>query len=169
MSFCVECGTALIQKELENEGLVSYCQRCQVYRFPQYNVAMSAIVYDELEQNILLIQQYGSPKHILVAGYVGRGEKVEEAVIREIKEETNLDVAELHFNASQFYEKNNVLMVNFACRIKDSTVLKCNHEIDKVGWFAPMQAKEAVAPNSLAQHFLNTWLDKQGLMTKAED
>ena len=34
MSFCVECGTALIQKELENEGLVSYCQSCQVYRFP---------------------------------------------------------------------------------------------------------------------------------------
>lgn len=169
MYYCAECGTELIEKELENEGLVPYCQHCQVYRFPQYNVAMSAIVYDELEKNILLIQQYGKPNNVLVAGYVGRGESIEEALVREIKEETNLDVAELHFNASHFYEKNNVLMVNFACRIKDASILQCNHEIDQAGWFAPMQAKEAIYPNSLAQQFLNGWLDKQGLMTKAED
>ena len=86
MYYCAECGTELIEKELENEGLVPYCQHCQVYRFPQYNVAMSAIVYDELEKNILLIQQYGNPNNVLVAGYVGRGESIEEALVREIKE-----------------------------------------------------------------------------------
>lgn len=169
MYYCVECGTELIQKELNNEGLVPYCQRCEVFRFPQYNVAISTIIYDELEKNILLIQQYGNPNNVLVAGYVGRGEKLEEALVREIKEETNLEVIDLHFNASHFYEKNNVLMVNFACRIKERATLELNHEIDKAEWFAPAQAREAIYPNSIAQNFLNTWLDKQGLIGKVED
>ncbi|MCQ8265850.1 NUDIX domain-containing protein [Streptococcus suis] len=169
MDFCAECGTKLMRKELENEGMVPYCQHCQVYRFPQYNVAVSAIIYDELEKRILLIQQYGNANNILVAGYVGRGESLEEALVREIKEETNLDVVEFQFNASHFYEKNNVLMVNFACRIKDATALSSNHEIDQANWFFPTQAKEVIYPNSLAQEFLNAWLDKQGLITNVED
>lgn len=41
---CFECGTALIEKELEEEGIVPYCPKCQQYRFPMYNVAVSMIV-----------------------------------------------------------------------------------------------------------------------------
>ena len=43
---CFECGTALIEKELEEEGIVPYCPKCQQYRFPMYNVAVSMIVVD---------------------------------------------------------------------------------------------------------------------------
>mgnify|MGYP000051977282 FL=1 len=58
---CFECGTALIEKELEEEGIVPYCPKCQQYRFPMYNVAVSMIVVDEETRKILLIQQYGKP------------------------------------------------------------------------------------------------------------
>ena len=54
---CFECGTALIEKELEEEGIVPYCPKCQQYRFPMYNVAVSMIVVDEETGKILLIQQ----------------------------------------------------------------------------------------------------------------
>ena len=67
---CFECGMALIEKELEEEGIVPYCPKCQQYRFPMYNVAVSMIVVDEETGKILLIQQYGKPSYILVAGYV---------------------------------------------------------------------------------------------------
>ena len=67
---CFECGTALIEKELEEEGIVPYCPKCQQYRFPMYNVAVSMIVVDEETGKILLIQQYGKLSYILVAGYV---------------------------------------------------------------------------------------------------
>ena len=43
---CFECGTALIEKELEEEGIVPYYPKCQQYRFPMYNVAVSMIVVD---------------------------------------------------------------------------------------------------------------------------
>lgn len=95
---CFECGTALIEKELEEEGIVPYCPKCQQYRFPMYNVAVSMIVMDEETGKILLIQQYGKPSYILVAGYVNRGEAEEHAVVREVREETGLEVEHLRFN-----------------------------------------------------------------------
>ena len=61
---CFECGTALIEKELEEEGIVPYCPKCQQYRFPMYNVAVSMIVVDEETGKIMLIQQYGKPSYI---------------------------------------------------------------------------------------------------------
>ena len=95
---CFECGTALIEKELEEEGIVPYCPKCQQYRFPMYNVAVSMIVVDEETGKSLLIQQYGKPSYILVAGYVNRGEAEEHAVVREVREETGLEVEHLRFN-----------------------------------------------------------------------
>ena len=95
---CFECGTALIEKELEEEGIVPYCPKCQQYRFPMYNVAVSMIVVDEETGKILLILQYGKPSYILVAGYVNRGEAEEHAVVREVREETGLEVEHLRFN-----------------------------------------------------------------------
>ena len=44
---CHQCGTALIEKELEGEGIVPYCPQCKDYRFPMYNVAVSMVVIDE--------------------------------------------------------------------------------------------------------------------------
>ena len=44
---CHECGTALVEKELEGEGIVPYCPKCGQYRFPMYNVAVSMIVINE--------------------------------------------------------------------------------------------------------------------------
>ena len=93
---CFECGTALIEKELEEEGIVPYCPKCQQYRFPMYNVAVSMIVVDEETGKILLIQQYGKLSYILVAGYVNRGEAEEHAVVREVREETGLEEQSSH-------------------------------------------------------------------------
>ena len=85
---CFECGTPLIEKELEGEGIVPYCPKCEQYRFPMYNVAVSMIVINEQTGKILLVKQYGRPWFILVAGYVERGESAEDTVRRELKEET---------------------------------------------------------------------------------
>ena len=166
MEFCQHCGTQLVKKALEHEGQVPYCENCQAFRFPQQDLAVSMIVYDEQMQRILLIQQYHMRQYILVAGYVNKGEKLEEAVKREVLEETCLTVEIIAFNASSFYEKNQVLMVNFICRAKKASDLKLNHEVEAANWFHPDQAKEAILSPSLAKNFLLNWLDKKSSLNK---
>ena len=157
---CRKCGAKLIEKEMKNEGIVPYCPECEEYRFPQYNVAVSMIVVNKSKDEILLIQQYGRPSYVLVAGYVNRGESLEDAVRREIKEETEMTVSELKFNRTQFFERSESLMCNFTAFVEDDSEMDPNYEIDKYNWFTREQARANIRPDSLAQYFLNSYLDE---------
>lgn len=158
--FCQECGTALVQKELELEGSVPYCPHCEAFRFPLYNVAVSMIVINRETGKILLIQQYGRTKNILVAGYINRGEKAEEAVAREVKEETGMTISSLRFNRTSFFEPSNTLMCNFTAWVENDHELSPNQEIDAYHWYSPEEARNTIFPGSLAAHFLNAFLDE---------
>lgn len=158
--FCRECGTKLEPRELEHEGVVPYCPICGQFRFPQYNVAVSMIVVNEEKDEILLIQQYGRPTYILVAGYVSRGEGLEDAVVREVKEETGLTVSHMKFNRTQFFEKSDTLMCNFTAFVKNTEGFDPNYEIDSCKWFSREGARANIRPDSLAEFFLDAYLDE---------
>lgn len=161
-AFCPVCGTKLVERPLEKEGLVPFCERYGAFRFPQYNVAVSMIVRDEKSGKILLIQQYGRPSYILVAGYVNRGERAEDAVIREIWEETGLSAVQIHFNRTKFFEPSGTLMINFTAFVANAGGIHVNEEIDRYAWFTPEEARRNIRPGSLAAEFLNAYLDEQG-------
>ena len=42
--YCKQCGEKLTLRFCENEGLVPYCDKCEAYKFPQFNVAVSMVV-----------------------------------------------------------------------------------------------------------------------------
>lgn len=159
-SHCPACGAPLAERALEGEGLVPYCERCAAFRFPTFNVAVSMIVRDASTGRILLIRQYGRPHYILVAGYVNRGERAEDAAVREIAEETGMTASRLRFNRTAFFEPSNALMINFAAFVEDAAALRPNREIDSCQWFEPSEARRNVKPNSLAEAFLNAYLDE---------
>lgn len=137
-----------------------FCEKCNQYRFPVYNVAVSMIVVNEQNGKIMLIQQYGKPVYILVGGYINRGEQAENAVVRAIKEETGMTVSHIKFNHTKFYEPSNTLMCNFTAFVKDDSELNTNGEIDKYKWFEKEEARKNILPDSLASFFLNSYLDE---------
>lgn len=161
MKYCSECGSQFVLKELENEGMVNYCPTCQKYQFPLYNVAVSMIVVNKENNQILLIQQYNKLDYILVAGYVNKGEALEDAVKREVKEETGMQVTSLQFNRTKFYEPSNTLMCNFTAFVDHDKELHTNNEVDNYHWFDQEEAKVNIKANSLAAYFLNQYLENK--------
>jgi NAD+ diphosphatase len=160
MNFCIECGTKLEDKYLENEGMIPFCPSCNQYRFPIFNTAVSMIVMNESMDHILLIKQYGRDDYILVAGYVNKGESAEDAVIREVKEEIGLDVINTSFNKSEYYERSNTLMLNFMCIVSDMSLNHITEEVDSAKWFDMDNAKVNIKNNSLAEKFLLHYIKK---------
>ena len=160
MGYCPECGTPLIEKELEHEGLVPFCPTCDAYRFPMYNVAVSMVVVNEANGKYLLVKQYGKDFFRLVAGYVNRAEPLEHAVLRELKEETGMTAARIRFNRTRFYEPSNTLMCNFTAFVRDDSELNPNYEIDSWEWFTPDEARASIDPERLAGKFLLAYLDE---------
>lgn len=158
--YCQECGTPLVERYLENEGMIPFCPKCEQYRFPTYNVAVSMIIINRQNGKILLIEQYGKPSYILVAGYVNRTESLEHAVAREIKEETGMTVSSIRFNRTRFFEPSDTLMCNFTAFVDDDRELCINEEVDAYVWFTREEARKNIRPNSLAAAFLNAYLDE---------
>lgn len=163
MKYCIECGTKLILKENFNcgvsEGLVPYCRNCDEFRFPQFNTSVSMVVFNKDYSKILLIQQYGRGLNILVAGYVTKGECLEQTLKRELKEEVNLDLLSFQYNASNYFEKTNSLICNFIVQTKNED-FELNPEVDYAQWYSIEQAKEVIYKNSLAQDFLLQAIEK---------
>ena len=118
------------------------------------------IVINRRTDKILLIKQYGRPFFILVAGYVNRTESLEHAAAREIKEETGMTVSSLRFNRTKFFEPSNTLMCNFTAFVDDESEMNTNEEIDSYQWFTKDEAKENIKKNSLAEYFLNAYLNE---------
>ena len=158
MNYCMQCGTRLVIRQHDTEGDVPYCESCGEFRYPVFNTAVSMIVMNEAKDRIILIRQYGKPTYVLVAGYVNKGEDAEAAAVREVQEELGMTVQSVHFNRSHYFSPSNTLMLNF-------TVTVCEHdahpnwEIDSWRWFGIDEARENIRPGSLAQIFLNGYLD----------
>ncbi|MDO4622567.1 MAG: NUDIX domain-containing protein [Eubacteriales bacterium] len=151
--------------------MIPYCAQCQQPRFPMFNVAMSAIVYDPSGTKVALIQQYGSGAYRLVAGYTNIGEDIEDTLRREIKEEIGLDVTDYRFNRSRYYEPTNTLMMNFACKVNAKDLSHINEEIDSIQWFTPQEAEQtltrSVSESRLAREFVLHWFKNNGYVWKA--
>lgn len=163
MKYCIECGKELVLKENFNcgvsEGLVPYCTNCGEFRFPQFNTSVSMVVFNRDYSKILLIQQYGRGVNILVAGYVTKGENLEQTIKRELKEEVNLDLLSFCYNESRYFEKTNSLICNFIIQSANED-FKLNPEVDYAKWYDIETAKEVVYQSSLAQYFLLKAIEK---------
>lgn len=163
MKYCYECGSKLVLKECfnceESEGLVPYCEKCDAFRFPIFNTAVSMVVCNKDYSKVLLIQQYHRGVYGLVAGYVEKGENLGETLIRELKEEVNLDTMSFRYNDSKYYEKTNSLMCNFIVQAEEEN-FKLNSEVDIARWFDIKTAQKEVMQHSLASYFLDKAVEK---------
>lgn len=159
MNYCMQCGEKLRLKYHETEEKeIPWCESCRAFRYPVYNTAVSMIVQSRDRERVILIQQYGRPFYVLVAGYVNLGEDAEAAVVREVREELGLTVESLHFNRSRYFPPSNTLMLNFTVTVAEEDPHP-NWEIDAWRWFSVAEARERIKPGSLAAAFLNGYFD----------
>ena len=75
-----------------------------------------------------------------------------------VMEELGLTVRSVHFNRSHYYAKSNTLMLNFTVTV-DEVDPHPNWEVDSWRWFSVEEARQMIRPASLAQVFLNGYLD----------
>lgn len=131
---CPYCGEMLIKKEIGDEGLISYCNSCQVPLWDMFTTSIICAVINEYNEIALLRQNYVSEtKYVCVAGIMKMGESAEEAAIREIKEEIGLKVESLRYIKSYPYDKKEMLMLGYRAAVKKAE-LKLSCEVDSAIW-----------------------------------
>lgn len=158
--YCTVCGEELSLMYCDGEGLVPYCKRCGEFRFPPFAAAVSMVVLNRAKDKILLARHNGQNDYILFAGYVKKGETAEKAVVREFKEETQLNTVKAKYMSSRYHEPRNVLMLNFLMIAEDGEPVPDSKEIEEVKWFALDEALKTVKKDSTAEYFLKNAMNE---------
>lgn len=106
--------------------------------FPEPTVG--AFVFNQDDQLLLLKSHKWPGKYVVPGGHVELGERLEDAVIRETKEETGLDVYDLQFIVfqefvydSSFWKPRHFIFFDYACRTI-STDVQLNDEAEQHVW-----------------------------------
>lgn len=135
-TYCPHCGTKLIQKKIGDEGMIPYCNECEIPLWDMFTTSIIAAVVNEEREVALLRQNYVSQtKHVCVAGIMKLGESAEETVMREVKEEIGQDVESLEFIQSYPYIKKDMLMLGYKATVKKKEFI-LSEEVDFVEWVA---------------------------------
>jgi NAD+ diphosphatase len=155
--FCPICATPLqtIEKSWGKQ-----CPRGHHSGYPPVIPAIIVLIQDG--ERILMGHKPGWGKRYgLIAGFVEPGETLEECVHREVKEETGIEVQDLHYINSQPWPFPSQLMVGFMAQYKGGTFQPQDDELDDVRWFTRDTLPQLPPPSSLAYILITTWLKQE--------
>lgn len=162
MKYCPKCATALVLKPCADEGDVPFCLNCQKFYFDLFPVCVLVVLFSADKKRVCLLQQnYVHVNfNVLIAGYVKKGETLEQTVIREIQEETGILATEVCYSTSFFQEKSGALMAGFTAVAKDDIFHLKSTEVDAAKWILKDEASSCLRPDSTGYKLLEYVLKK---------
>lgn len=159
--YCAACNG-----ELHRASEISKkCNDCGKEYFPSPAPCVITLVLkgrgDEQEALLVHASTFTRPFFGLVAGFVETGETLEEAVAREIKEETGLEVEDIRYFGSQSWPFPSQLMVGFTARWKSGDVCFADGELTDGGFYRREDVPPIPTPPSIARKLIDAWLSGQ--------
>ena len=155
INYCQRCGTRLGERHIE--GMMRpHCPSCGFVVFLDPKVAAVALVTDG--DGLVMVKRGVEPEYgkwAFPSGYVDRGEVVEAAARREVKEETGLDVELDNLVGVYSLEGNPVVLVVFSAHIIGGLV-EVGHDALDVRTFPLTDLPELPFPHD--KRMLEDWL-----------
>lgn len=130
--YCGRCGGAT--RSLPQERAF-FCDNCNHRLFPRLSPCV--IVAIQHQGKVLLAQSRRAPANFysLIAGFVEPGESAEEAVHREVAEETGLQVTNLRYRESQTWAFPHQLMLGYLADYSSGELVLEEAELASADWF----------------------------------
>ncbi|MGI4733167.1 MAG: NAD(+) diphosphatase [Janthinobacterium lividum] len=163
--FCANCGHATA---VFRAGWGRHCPNCTAEHFPRTDPVV--IMIAEHDGRALLGRQASWPagRYSALAGFLEPGESVEEAVAREVAEETGVRVSNVRYVASQPWPfPHSQLMLACVATAQDDAITLDTHELEDAIW-VPRDVVRAVLaggkgpfiappPYAIAHTLLSGW------------
>jgi nucleoside triphosphatase len=109
-------------------------------------VTVGALIFNMAGKVFLMKTYKWSNRYAVPGGHIELGERIEDALKREVKEETGLEIHDSEFVSLQesifdetFWEKKHFIFLDFICKTRTSSV-KLNDEGQEYVWVLPEEA-----------------------------
>jgi NAD+ diphosphatase len=158
---CPRCGAPT---EVVQGGAVRRCPADGTDHFPRTDPAVIVLVSDGADRCVLGRQASWPPgRYSTLAGFVEPGESAEQAVVREVQEESGLLVRDVTYRASQPWPFPSSLMLGFRA-LCDADVEPAvgDGELEDVRWFTREELRDRFTGGppqvSIAHALISEWL-----------
>ncbi len=154
MRFCPADGTALTRAS----DISKKCPACGKEYFPSLWPAIVVLVIKGDRALLVHARTLRNPAvQTLVAGFVETGESLEQCVVREVREETSLDVDDVRYYGSQSWPFPHQLMVGFTARYRGGEIKFADGELTSGGFFTRDSLPELPTMPSLSRMIIEDW------------
>ena len=161
--FCGRCATPLRTKTAER---AKECPICGQLHFPRLAPAMIVLVERECKLLLARSRHFLPGMYSVLAGFVEPGESLEEAVVREVKEEVGIDVKDIKYFGSQPWPFPHSLMIGFTATYAGGEITLNDSEIEDAGWFMADHLPPIPGKISIARKLIDWFVEKQGSSLK---
>jgi NAD+ diphosphatase len=162
--FCASCGSPT---RIVEGGYSRRCPHCGASHFPRTDPSVIMLV--EHDRRVLLGRRVGWPenRYSILAGFVAPGETLEEAVIREVREESGVEAHDPRYVSSQPWPFPSSLMLGFTARSDGGEPRAQDGELEDVRWVTLDEVRAARAgegelrlppPISIARFLIDGWI-----------
>lgn len=158
---CGQCGNPT---RAESGGNTRVCidDQCAVRIFPRVDPAIIVLV--SCGDRCLLGRQHSWPegRYSTIAGFVEPGESLEDAVRREVLEETNIATSDVRYHSSQPWPFPSSLMLGFTAQGCSEQIRLNDGELEDAQWFTRKQLRSGFPKLpyrlSIARRLVDDWL-----------
>jgi NAD+ diphosphatase len=159
------CGICGAPNASASAGHVQKCtnEACATTHFPRLDPAIIVLVTDG--ERALLGRQASWPegRYSTIAGFVEPGESLEDAVAREVLEETGVTVLESDYHSSQPWPFPSSLMIGFTARAAEGSIAQADEELEDARWFTRADIASGFPglppPQSVSFRLIEHWYD----------
>jgi len=158
--FCGRCGTPT---EYTSSERAKRCPACGLLSFPRLSPAVIVLV--ERGDDVLLARHTRTTDgmYALLAGFVEPGESLEEAVRREIREESGIEVDRITYFGSQPWPFPHSLMIGFMAQYAGGEMIVDGVEIADARWFSSIAMPKVPPKLSIARKLIDAYATKHGV------
>ena len=151
--YCGTCGTPLRM----HTPISKRCPQCGREIWPALSPAIIVLVHKGNEALLVHARNFKGDYYGLVAGFVETGETLEEAVHREVAEETGITITNLRYFGSQPWPYPNGLMVGLEAGYVTGNIHLQKDELSQGAWFSKENLPAVPDKLSIARKMIDHW------------
>lgn len=164
------CGACGAPTRSFRAGHARTCTACSREVFPRLDPAIIVLVADTERCLLGRGAQWPAGRFSTLAGFVEPGETLEQAVAREVLEESGIRIDTPRYAGSQPWPFPASLMLGFEARPLDHAIRVDGHELAEARWFTRADIRTGLAdgslslsdPRSIAWRLLADWFGRDG-------
>ena len=164
--FCSTCGHETI---VRRGGQTRQCARCDAIHYPRTDPVVISVVSDN--DRCMLGQTRGratqTNRYSALAGFVDQGESIEEAVAREVMEESGIVIRNVRYHSSQPWPFPSSLMIGCHAEAVTTSIVIDDEEMSDIRWFERDEVLKALdgtseklvvpGPMAIAHQIIRAW------------